>query len=78
MMLFLFFLTVHVPSEGVSQLLSIYLHVQADRNKRLHLCCILVDDGWVVVIKAKKRQEVHTTHLQKGKLSPLILKACLL
>lgn len=51
---FFFFITVHVPSEGISQLLSIYLHVQADRNKRLHLRCILVDDGWVVVIKAKK------------------------
>lgn len=46
--------TIHVPSEGISQLLSIYLHVQTNRNERLHLGCVLVDHCRVVVIKAER------------------------
>lgn len=48
--------TIHVPSEGISQLLSIDLHVQADRNQRLYLRCILVDHCRVMVIKAEKKK----------------------
>lgn len=55
--------TIHVPSEGISQLLSIYLHVQADRNQRLYLRCILVDHCRVMVIKAEKEKTLHISLL---------------
>ena len=46
--------TIHVPSEGISQFLSIDFHVQPDGNQRLHLRCVLMDHCGVVVIKAEQ------------------------
>lgn len=45
--------TVHVPSEGVSQFLSVNLHIQTNGDQRLDLRCVLMDHCRVVVIKAE-------------------------
>lgn len=44
--------TVHVPGESVPQLLTLDLHVQADRDQNFWLRGVLVDHSWVVVIEA--------------------------
>lgn len=48
--------TVHVPGEGVTQLLPVDLHVQADRDQHLLLACVLMDHRWVMVIEAARRE----------------------
>lgn len=48
--------TVHVPGEGVSELLAVDLHVQSDWNQNLCLRCIFVDHCWVVVIETAKEK----------------------
>lgn len=60
--------TVHVPGESVSELLSLDLHVQADRNQNFRLRRILVDHSWIVVIKTT----VGATDMTKAKVATLI------
>lgn len=61
--------TVHIPGEGVSELLAVYLHVQSDGNQNLCLWGVFMDHRWVVVIetaKDKRRgalQHLHTPHV---------------
>lgn len=54
--------TVHIPGESVSEFLSLDLHVQADWNQNFRLRCILVDDGWIVVVKTG--QDKHRVGLK--------------
>lgn len=54
--------TVHVPGERVSELLSLDLHVQAYGNQDFRLRCILVDHGWIVVVKTG--QDQHSVGLR--------------
>lgn len=43
--------TIHIPGESVSEFLSLNLHVQAYWNQNFRLGCILVDHGWIMVVK---------------------------
>lgn len=45
-------ITIHVPSESISEFLPINLHIQSDGNQNFWLRGILMDYGRVVVIKA--------------------------
>lgn len=51
-------ITIHIPSESVSELLSLNLHVQTDWNQNFRLSSVLVDHCWIVVVKAG--QDKHT------------------
>lgn len=49
--------TVHIPGEGIPELLPLNLHIQADRNKDFRLGGIFMDHCWVMVIKAGKTMQ---------------------
>ena len=51
-------LTVLVPGEAVAQFLTLQLHVQTDRNQHLWLQGILMNLGWICVIKTAHRTKV--------------------
>lgn len=51
-------ITVHIPGESVSELLSLNLHVQTDWNQDFRLSGVLMDHCWIVVIEAGRDE--HT------------------
>lgn len=61
--------TIHVPGEGVPQLLPVNLHVQSDGDQHLGLGRVLVDHGWVVVVEAG-REVAACSAMWAGSLCP--------
>lgn len=47
--------TIHVPCKRISEFLPINFHIEPDWNQNLRLGCILMDDCWVMVIKANTK-----------------------
>lgn len=47
--------TIHVPCKCISEFLPINFHIKPDWNQNLRLGCVLMDDCWVMVIKARTK-----------------------
>ena len=55
--------TVHVPGESISELLTLDLHVQADRDQNFSLSGVFVDHRWIVVVKAAQHKDKINLHV---------------
>lgn len=55
-------LTILVPGEAVSELLTLILHIQTDGNKLFLLVGIVMDTSWISVIKTENHQNTDTCY----------------
>lgn len=63
--------TIHVPCKRISEFLPINFHIEPDWNQNLRLGCILMDDCWVVVIKANKKSN-NTVYVLENDTSGIL------
>lgn len=64
-------LTILVPGEAVSKLLTLILHIQTDGNKLFLLISVVMDTSWISVIKTENHQntDLHFTIYNKCKIN---------